>query len=257
MKQMEVKKVGQAVLNVLMCVFFVVCIFFLILTLFSKKSADGASEILGYQMRVVVTNSMGASEETDVSQYKIKSIPIHSLIFVKVMPDDPDAAEAWYRSLEVGDVLTFRYVYTQQVTITHRISSITEKETGGFIITLEGDNKFEQTEQLHQTIDTSVPNSTNYIIGKVIGQAYLLGVLISFLTTKLGLVFLIMVPCLVIILLEVCKIFLVLSAEKKQQQEEKKCTENELRELRRRLSELENAKQKEDVDQALTKMDDI
>lgn len=256
MDRVKVKKISQIALSVLMYAFLAICILSLLLTLFSKKDADGASEIFGYQMRVVVSNSMGACDETDVSQYKIKSIPIRSLIFVKVMPDDPAKADEWYRSLEVGDVLTFRYVYTNQVTITHRITAITEKETGGFVIDLAGDNKDEQTEQMYQSIDTSIPNNTDYVIGKVTGQAYLLGVLISFLTTKLGLVLLIMLPCLVIILLELRKIFRVLGEEKKQQQQaEKERTENELRELRRRLAELENNKFDENPENTQTKED--
>jgi choline-glycine betaine transporter len=146
-------------------------------------------------------------------------------------------------------VLTFRYVYTNQVTITHRITSITEKETGGFVIALEGDNKSAGTEQMYQTIDTSIPNNTNYVIGKVTGQAYLLGLMISFLSTKLGLVLAIMLPCLVIILLELRKIFRVMNADKKQQErEEKERTENELQELRRRLAELESAKSTQQVE---------
>jgi ABC-type multidrug transport system fused ATPase/permease subunit len=256
MDRTMMKKISRIVLNVLMYAFLAICILTLLLTLFSKRDADGAAEVFGYQMRVVVSNSMGKCDETDVSQYRIKSIPIHSLIFVKVMPDDPAEADEWYRSLKTGDVLTFRYVYTNQVTITHRITSITEKETGGFVIALEGDNKSAGTEQMYQTIDTSIPNNTNYVIGKVTGQAYLLGLLISFLSTKLGLVLAIMLPCLVIILLELRKIFRVMNADKKQQeQEEKERTENELQELRRRLAELESAKSTQQVENTQTEED--
>jgi hypothetical protein len=111
---------------------------------------------------------MAACDHTDVSGYRIKDIPIRSLIFVRMIPEDPDDAYEWYQNLQVGDVLTFRYVYTNQVTITHRITSITEKETRGFLIELAGDNKNAESDQLYQTIDTSIPNSTNYVIGKVL-----------------------------------------------------------------------------------------
>ena len=51
-------------------------------------------------------------------------------------------------NVKVGDVLTFRYVYATQVTITHRITSITEEANGEFIIELAGDNKNSEDGQL-------------------------------------------------------------------------------------------------------------
>jgi choline-glycine betaine transporter len=165
------------------------------------------------------------------------------MVFVKVMPDDPAEADEFYRSLKVGDVLTFRYVYTTQVTITHRITSITEKDTGGFVIELAGDNKNAEDGQLIQSIDTSIPNSTNYVIGKVTGQAYWLRLTMSFLMQPIGIILIIIVPCFIIILLEIFKIARVLGADKKKrEQEEKEQKESELEELRRKLAELEKDK---------------
>ena len=121
---------------------------------------------------------MDKCELTDVSGYRIKSIPVKSCIFVQVAPEDEEQKKEWYARLKVGDVLTFRYVYTRQETITHRIVSIEEKDSGGYIITLEGDNKNADSEQLRQTIDTSLTDSPNYIIGKVTGQSYFLGIIV-------------------------------------------------------------------------------
>ena len=239
----KLKKIGKITLDVLLYIFLAVSIFSVIVTVLSKRDTDGAAEVFGYQMRVVTSDSMAASEFTDVSAYKIKDIPIRSMVFVKVMPDDPAEADEFYRSLEVGDVLTFRYVYTTQVTITHRITSLTEKETGGFIIELAGDNKNSEDGQLTQVIDTSIPNNTNYVIGEVTGQAYLIGLLMSFLMQPVGIILIIIVPCFIIILLEVLKIVNVLGADKKKrEQEEKAQKERELEELRRKLAELEKEK---------------
>ncbi len=239
----KAKKIGKIVLDVLLYIFLAVCVFAVILTVFSKRDTDGAAEIFGYQLRVVTSNSMGACEYTDVSDFEIKDIPLRSMVFVEVMPEDAAEAEKWYRDLKVGDVLTFRYVYTKQVTITHRIVSITEKDTGGFVIELAGDNKNSEEGQLYQTIDTSVPNNMNYVIGKVTGQAYLLGVIMSFLMQPVGIVLVIIVPCAIIIVLEILKIARVFSEEKREKErlaaEEK---EKELEELRRRLAELEKEK---------------
>ena len=243
MDKKKLKKIGSIIINILLYLFLAVCVFSVVLTVFSKKDVDGAAELFGYQMRVVTSDSMAKCELTDVSGYDIKSIPLRSMIFVKLMPEDEAEANEWYGDLKVGDVLTFRYVYTNQVTITHRITAITEKETGGYIIELAGDNKNSESGQLYQTIDTSIPNNTNYVIGKVTGQAFILGFIISLLKSPLGIIFIVIVPCFIIILLEVLKIVGAYNAErKKREQEEASKRDSELEELRRRLAELEKDK---------------
>ena len=199
--------------------------------------------MFGYQFRIVTSDSMAACEFTDVSEFEIKDIPLRSMLFVQTMPENKEEHDDWYRGLKVGDVLTFRYVYINQVTITHRITAITEKETGGFLIELAGDNRTSETGQLNQTIDTSVPNNTNYIIGKVTGQAKLLGALMTFLMEPLGIILLIILPCAVIVMFEAIKIYKVITEEKRSRaKEENDEKENELEELRRRLAELEALK---------------
>lgn len=246
MTKTKLKNIGKIALDILLYLFLAVCVVTLVLTISSKKDIDGASELFGYQMRVISSDSMAKCELTDVSDYEIGSIPLRSMIFVKVMPEDEAETDAWYRSLKVGDVLTFRYVYANQVTITHRIISIEEKPTGGFLIELAGDNKNSDSGQLTQTIDTSIDNNPNYVIGKVTGQFFLLGFIISLLKEPLGLIFIVIVPCFIIILLEVLKIVGVFSAErKKREQEETQKKDNELEELRRRLAELETQKKHE------------
>lgn len=243
MDKAKSKKIGKIVLDVLLYIFLAICVLSVFVTVLSKRDKDGAAEILGYQMRVVTSNSMEKCELTDVSKFEIKDIPVRSMIFVKVIPDDPAEADKFYSSLKVGDVLTFRYVYqARQITITHRITAITQKETGGYIIELAGDNKNSENGQLIQKIDTSIPNSTDYVIGKVTGQFYPLGLVMSFLMQPVGIILLIILPCALIILLETLKIIKVFTDEKKQQQEEEKAQkENELEELRRKLAELEKA----------------
>ena len=257
MNREKIKKAGNIALNVVLYMFLAICIFTVVITMLSKKDPDGAAEIFGYQMRVVTSESMSKSEHTDVSEYEIKDIPLRSMVFIEVMPDDPAKADEWYRSLKEGDVLTFRYVYGTQVTITHRITSITEKETGGFIIELAGDNKSADNGQLYQTIDTSIPNNTNYVIGKVTATAYFFGVVMSFLMQPIGMVLLIIVPCFIIILLEVLKIAKVLSSERKKLETEQTAKrEEELEALRRRVAELEKEKDVESVNNAQIKEDE-
>ena len=241
MNKAKVKKIWDIVLNVLMYLFLAICLVSVILTVFAKRN-DGAAEIFGYQMRTVISDSMEKCEHTDVSKFEIKDIPLRSMVFIKVVPDDPAEAKEFYASLKVGDVLTFRYVYRTQVTITHRITEIEEVE-GGFKITLAGDNKNSSDYndgQLVQVIDTSIPDSPNYIIGKVTGQSYPLGLM----TQPLAIWLIVIIPCAVIIILEVIKIIRTLTADKKKKAREKaEEKDRELEELRRKLMELEKEKQ--------------
>ena len=246
MKNQKFKKTVKIFLDVLLYAFLAACICCVFLTLFSKRDSDGTVQLMNYQMRVVTSESMAKCDLTDVSDFEIKDIPLRSMVFVQVVPKDADEADKWYRNLKVGDVLTFRYVYTTQVTITHRIISITENETGGFVIELAGDNKNADNGQMVQEIDTSIPNNTNYVIGKVVGQSYLFGVIMSFLKQPAAIILVIILPCLVIMILEIFKIFKVINQEKKSKaKEELDKKENELDELRRRLAELENEKNKQ------------
>lgn len=246
------KKIGNIVANTLLYLFLAICVFSVLIAIVSKKDTDGAAELFGYQMRIISSDSMAECDLTDVSEYEIGSLPLRSMVFVEIMPQEEQQANQWYRSLKVGDVLTFRYVYTKQVTITHRIISIEEKDTGGFLIQLEGDNKNSDSQQMTQVIDTSIPENTNYVIGKVVGQAKLLGFVTSLLQEPVGLILIVIVPCFIIIALEIMKIVGVYSADrKKKEQEERQRKEDELEELRRRLAELEkqsNQEQKHEED---------
>lgn len=232
------KKVLNIVSNVITYLFLALCIFAVIMTIVSKRGDDGTAEIFGYQFRLVLTDSMAKNDLTDVSNYEIKSIPASSLAIVKVKPEDENEQINWYRNLKVGDVLTFKYVYTTQETITHRIISIEEKSTGGFVITLEGDNKSSKSGQLKQVIDTSIPNNMNYVIGKVVGQSRVVGFILSLTRQPAGLALLIIVPCVIIIIYELVKIFNVVRQEKKPKPGAKPELGNELEEILKQLEQL-------------------
>ncbi len=240
MEKAKVKKISNIIVNILMYIFLSICILSVFFTVTARSGSDGTATVLGYQMRIVTSDSMAECEHTDVSQYEIKDIPIRSMIFVKVIPEDAAEVDEFYRSLEVGDVLTFRYVYNKQVTITHRITSIEENERGGYTIKLAGDNKNSDSDQLEQEIDTSTPNNMNYVIGKVTGQSYLFGLVMSVITSTLGIVLIIIVPCAIIILLEVVKIVRMLTLDKKKREQEK--MQGEIDILRQKLAELEKEK---------------
>lgn len=252
------KKVFKIIGNVLLYFIIAITIFILVITITSKKDSDGAATVFGYQLRFVQSDSMEECSLTDVSDYEIKSIRVKSCIFVKVVPESEEEKNEWYKQLKVGDVLTFKYEYDKQETITHRIVNIEEKPTGGYLITLEGDNKDADINLLQQTIDTSLEDSPNYIIGKVTGQSYLLGLLVYALQTPVCVVCLIIIPCLIIIVFEVIKVVKVFSKDKKDKlQEEKRKQTEEIEELKRQIEELKNKNKESNYSKEGDKIDEM
>ncbi len=238
------KKIISIILDVLSYVFFAVCIIALIFSIVAKKNSDGAVEFGKYQFRLVLTNSMEKSEKTDVSSYDIKDIPVNSLLTIESVPDDPAEAEAFYASIKNGDVLTFRYVYTKQETITHRVvGDPVKKADGGYIIHLEGDNKAANANTLVQTIDTSLVNSPNYVLGRVVAQNYPIGLFLTILKKPVGIICTMIIPALIIAILEVIRLVNILTESKRQKaKEEAAAKDAELEEMRRQLEALKAEK---------------
>jgi hypothetical protein len=233
------KKIGGIFGSILLYGFLGLCLLCVILTATVQKDADGAASVMGYQIRLVLTESMAACAETDVSHFRIKSIPARSLILLELVPEDAEQAEAWYADLSVGDVLTFRYLYNSQVTITHRIQSI-EPEEGGYCITLLGDNKSESGELMTQVIHTGEAHSPNYVIGRVIASSYPIGLLLTMLREPIGLLFLVILPATLVMLYELVRVFSLLQAEKRRKASALAAEkEAELDALRRRVAMLE------------------
>ena len=133
-------------------------------------------------------------------------------------------------------------MFVSQETVTHRITEIQPKEGGGYIIKLQGDNATSESGAGTQTIDTSDLESPNYVIGKVTGQSRALGVLVYALKTPFGIICIVILPCLIIIGLEIVRIIGVLQENKrKQAQEEAEKKESEIEELKRQLAALQTA----------------
>ena len=245
MKTGKVKKILDILVNVLIYVFLAICIVSVFLVLLAPKSDDGATEIFGYQLRLVETNSMGRGEDTSVLKYDIKSIPKGSVVFIETVPDDEAEAAKWYANeIKVGDVLTFKYFYTgKQVVITHRVvDKYLDPEGRGYVIVLEGDNKSAGTEVLQQTIYTGGNGDEkpfDYVIGKVRGNSYVLGVFIGAMKEPLSLLLLIILPCLAIIISEIVRIVKTLNEEKREKEREEKAKKDEeILELKKQLEEL-------------------
>ncbi len=211
-KSQTVKRIFKAVGDVLVILLIIAAIFILYVALTAKKSGDDAATIFGKQFRIVVSESMEASDQTDVSNYKIKSIRVKSCIFIDLVPEDEPPLGDWYADVKIGDVLAFKYNYNGIKIITHRVIAI-QKTESGYIITLQGDNKTEGVIIGTQTINTA-DSSAGSVIGKVTGQSYVLGAFICAFKTPIGLTCIVLIPCLAVIGLEVVRIVTLLSSEK-------------------------------------------
>lgn len=237
----KTKKVLSIIGNVLLWLFLAFCLVMLIFAIVAKRSDDGAVNFFGNEMRVVLSPSMAKSDETDVSGFEIKDIPVRSLVITEVLPEDEEEAAAWYGELKVGDVLTFRYLAAgRQETITHRIIAI-EKLSDGYKITLRGDNGAENAgEQVIYTDEATNPEPANYVLGKVVHVSVVLGNIIYILQQPIGIALVIIVPAAIVIIFQLLRIVTVLSGEKRKQAEEKQAEqEGEIEALKKRLAEME------------------
>ncbi|MBQ4268217.1 MAG: hypothetical protein IJB97_01050 [Clostridia bacterium] len=251
-KAKTVKKVLTIIGNVLLYCFIAVALFAVIVSISAKKDPDGTATVFGYQMRRVITGSMEKCDQTDVSKYKIKDIPLNAVVFIETVPENEADAQKWYGNLKKGDVLTFKFSDNQgspannMKVITHRIieDPVYLESAGGYTIKLQGDNRDSEEGVMTQIIHTHmIGNSAYYnsVIGKVVNVNYPIGLLLFSLENPIGLICIVILPCLIIIVFEVIKIVRVFGREKKEKdQVEKEKQQSEIEELRRQLELLKN-----------------
>lgn len=215
--------------DVLIAIIFVLCIIIAISVVSMKKSGDDTLTLFGYQLRVVETGSMEKCDATDVGAFEIKDIPTNSMVFIKELPESDEERYEWYSSLKTGDVLTFKYTYDKQYIITHRVTAIKEatpEQGGGYEITLAGDNVYSPDSRGEQVIYTGQDRTSgNYVIGKVTGVSYPLGWFITNVRKPLGIMLVIILPCLAIAAFEVVKIVRVFASDKQTEEQASENTE--------------------------------
>jgi len=224
-----------------------VALAFLIVTIVFKSKGKCLS-FGNTEIRVVLTGSMEWNEKTDPAdkQYEIKNIDINDAVYIDKKPTDETKLKETYDSYKVGDVLTFYYVTNgQRVVITHRIDS---KNTfsDGYVFGLQGDNQEGGTPGT-QYIYTSTnnPNPLNEIIGKVYKVNSSLGGFLTAISSKTGIICLVIVPAGLIFIYESYKLISFLVKEKKATQKVKlDSKDEEIEKLKAQLKEME-AKNKE------------
>ncbi len=102
--------------------------------------------------------------------------------------------------IKVGDIVTFISTWdiNYGVNVTHRVVAISKNENGEYQLTTKGDN--------NSTPDGSYVTQNN-LIGKVVGRVPQLGQLQFFLATKMGWFMVVFIPALLIIIVDIVKIF--------------------------------------------------
>jgi signal peptidase I len=187
MSSAKTKKIMGIIGNACLYAFLILVIVLVSLSIASRKDGGDAMTLFGRQMRIVVSASMEECDQTDVSDFDVKSIPVKSMVFIETVPEDEQEAKAWYDELEVGDVCTFQYrLGGKAQIITHRIIE-KARYNEGWKIVLQGDNKAdsENVKMGVQTIYTDT-ESVDYIIGKVTGQSRVLGFITYIMKQPIG-----------------------------------------------------------------------
>ena len=269
------KTLLQKILDVVMTVFVVlvviIAVFVLFVTITSKRSADGAINVFGYEFRTILTGSMekcthkDPTEEcdhVDVSKYDIGHLSVDTMIFIETVPENKTDAQAWYSKIKEGDVLTFMY---EGAVITHRVIEKKTLPSGAYEIHLMGDNRGDDGIAGEQIIVTEA-GRRDYVIGKVVGQSEFLGWMITTVKKPIGAILFIFVPCGAILIVEVVRIISMLAAEKKRKAKEKADvialesdnTQKDIEELKRQIELYKqslNAQSTDSVDTAQEKTD--
>ena len=229
------KKVGSILFYACLSVIFV-------FAAFSLTSRFTGGRIGDSQFLVVVSSSMDGEPQ---EEYEIKKIPVKSLIKVDLIKDGEE--KTFYSSLKKGDVLTFNYLALNNVTITHRIieepTLLSDGET--YQIKLRGDAV--EGEGNIQTVYSD--GRTGEVIGKVSFVSLPLGRIYFFMSSKVGMLVLIVLPCSAVCIFEITKIIYVVSESKrkdkeKANQEIQNQKDKEIEELKAKLESLQQ-KEKE------------
>ncbi len=219
--------------KVLNIIFYIFLVIFFCLALVSVSTRITKGKYGNTQFLVVVSASMDGEKQED---YDIKTIPVKSLIGVDLVKEGKE--DEFYSSLKKGDVLTFNYVSFNNETITHRIVEDPVKdENGVYKYVLRGDAVEEDQTQILYSDGRS-----GEIIGKVKFVNLPLGQMYFFISSKLGTILLVILPCSLVAIIEIVKVIYLVTDNRQKRKDEKLKKEREekdkeIEELKRQLEE--------------------
>ncbi|MDD4188436.1 MAG: signal peptidase I [Bacilli bacterium] len=150
--------------------------------------------------------SKQAGETPKIALYTIVSgsmepaIKVDDIIF-NVRVDD-------FSTLKVGDVITYKSDSSliKDMRITHRIIGIKEKENGTREFITKGD---------YNSSADSQPIQEHDILGKTLFKIPFIGKIQLFLTTKIGWLFIVLIPALGVIIFDILKLFKIVGVTEK------------------------------------------
>lgn len=148
-------------------------VFFLV----QNKISGGLPKVFGHHMYIVLSGSMAPEFDTG------------STVFVK--PKEPS-------QIQVGDIITFRGVSDPNALTTHRVVDIDKTDPQNLQFITKGD--------ANEVVDPS-PVPGNRLVGTISFSIPYLGYLLNYGQTKQGMVFMVMVPGVLLIIMEISKLF--------------------------------------------------
>lgn len=258
-------KIANIILDVLFVAFAVFAITAIIFRSTTSNNKNGRS-INGTQLRTVETPSMSENNHIDpetYKSYKIKTLPVNTLISIKEVKEKNE--EKFYEDLQIGDVLTFVY-YTKinnvqgQYVFTHRlVNKETSLSNGGYRLVLMGDaEKPNGGQQVIYTNPITPEQSYSYVIGKVTWSNHPIGEVVSFVKSRNGILFLVVLPCSLLFIYEIGKIIYLINKDKKAKKQLKMAetetqlnsSQAEIEALKAQLAALQNKEEqgKADID---------
>lgn len=214
----KTKKIGNIILNV---VIVLVLIFAFATTLSTILSGNkGYTEIFGYTMVAVESDSMAGGKYKDDDSIKVKGFNKGALLFVKILDEEEKA------TLQENDVITYRVdlngdgVYELN---THRIKATMD---GGYFETQGDNNVLSDSEATNGYIVT-----TSTIIGQYKGFSIPgLGYVVSFFHTSVGFFVCVVLPSLLIVAYFAFNLYRTVKASNAMTEEEKAAKEREEKE---------------------------
>ncbi|MDD5863371.1 MAG: signal peptidase I [Firmicutes bacterium] len=173
------KKAGSILLSVLLWAVILLAALYTVVTL-STRDETSVSSIAGYTPLVVKTDSMAPTFRAD------------DLILIR----RTDTSK-----LEVGDIITFHTIINNEYALnTHRIADIADMGGGVRSYTTKGDNN---------AIADQHVISDGDIVGKYVGRVPGLGKVISFLSSSVGFLVVIVLPMLIFFIYQVYNLIMV------------------------------------------------
>lgn len=163
-----------------------------------------------------------------ISPSMVPTINVYdAVVTMRVSPD----------RIKLYDIITFisSDINTNGTPITHRVVGIVDTEDGEKVFRTKGDNNASEDRALIKK---------NEILGKVILRIPMIGYVKTFLSSKLGWLVAIIIPCVLIIGHDILKLMGLLK-EKDDEEEDSKKTEVSEEEQRRQLMERIKAKEEE------------